>query len=44
MTGIRSEEDFPEAFRNYISFMEEYLGVPISIIALGPDRNATIER
>ena len=44
MTGIRSEEDFPEAFRNYISFMEEYLGVPISIISLGPDRNATIER
>ena len=25
-------------------FMESYLGVPISIISLGPDREATIER
>ena len=44
MTGIRREEDLPEAFRNYIAFMEEYLGVPISFISLGPDRTATIER
>ena len=44
MTGIRREEDLPEAFRNYISFMERYLGVPVSVISLGPDRNATIER
>lgn len=44
LTGCRSENELPEAFRNYISFMEEYLGVPIRIISLGPDREATIMR
>ena len=44
MSGIRKEEDLPESFKNYIKFMEDYLGVPISIISLGPDRDATIER
>lgn len=44
MTGIRKESDLPKDFADYIKFMEEYLGVPISIISLGPDRDATIER
>ena len=44
LSGIRKEEDLPESFKNYIKFMENYLGVPISIISLGPDRDATIER
>ncbi len=44
LSGIRKEEDLPEAFREYISFMETYLGVPIKIISLGPDREATIIR
>ncbi len=44
LTGIRTESALPQEFRNYIKFMEDYLGVPISIISLGPDREATIER
>ena len=44
LTGMRSEEELPDEFKNYIKFMEGYLGVPISIISLGPDREATIER
>jgi len=44
LTGIRSESELPQEFKNYIKFMEDYLGVPISIISLGPDREATIER
>ncbi len=44
LTGIREESALPQTFRNYIKFMEDYLGVPISIISLGPDREATIER
>lgn len=43
-TGIRKESELPQEFKNYIKFMEDYLGVPISIISLGPDREATIER
>ncbi|MDE6146475.1 MAG: adenylosuccinate synthase [Bacteroidales bacterium] len=44
LTGCRSEDELPEAFREYIAFMENYLGVPIKIISLGPDRDATIMR
>lgn len=44
LTGIRKESELPQEFKNYIKFMESYLGVPISIISLGPDREATIER
>ena len=44
LTGIRKESELPQEFKNYIKFMEDYLGVPISIISLGPDREATIER
>ena len=44
LTGIRKEEQLPQAFKDYIAFMENYLGVPIKIISLGPDREATIER
>lgn len=44
LTGIRKESGLPQEFKNYIKFMESHLGVPISIISLGPDREATIER
>lgn len=44
LTGICKESELPQEFKNYIKFMEDYLGVPISIISLGPDREATIER
>ena len=44
LTGIRKDSELPQEFKNYIKFMEDYLGVPISIISLGPDREATIER
>ena len=44
LTGMRSESELPKEFTDYIAFMENYLGVPISIISLGPDREATIFR
>ncbi len=44
LAGIRRESGLPQEFKNYIKFMESYLGVPISMISLGPDREATIER
>lgn len=44
LTGCRKEEELPETFKEYIRFMENYLKVPIKIISLGPDREATIER
>ncbi|MCQ2148119.1 MAG: adenylosuccinate synthetase, partial [Bacteroidales bacterium] len=44
LSGIRKEEDLPKDFTDYVKFMEEYIGVPVKIISLGPDREATIER
>ena len=40
----RRYEDFPEAFRRYVEFIERETGVPVKIISVGPDRGETIER
>ena len=44
LTQVKSEDEFPEEFNQYISFLEEYLETPISIVSVGPDRNQTIVR
>jgi adenylosuccinate synthase len=44
MTRMQSEDEFPEEFNNYLSFLEEELGVRISIVSVGPDREQTILR
>jgi len=44
MTKMQSEDEFPEEFNNYLSFLEEELGVRIKIVSVGPDRDQTIER
>lgn len=44
MTAMRSEDEFPEEFNNYLSFLEAELGVPVAIVSLGPDRKQTIIR
>lgn len=44
LAGICCESGLPQEFKDYVRFMEDYLGVRISIISLGPDREATIER
>ena len=37
-------EKLPDNFRKFISYIEEYLNIPIKIISLGPERNQTIIR
>ena len=44
LTGVRDESGLPQEFKDYVKFIEGFLGVPVSIISLGPDREATIER
>ncbi|WP_019540382.1 adenylosuccinate synthase [Proteiniphilum acetatigenes] len=44
MTKMQSEDEFPEEFNNYLTFLETELGVPIAIVSLGPDRAQTIIR
>jgi adenylosuccinate synthase len=44
MTKMQSEDEFPEEFNAYLSFLEEELEVPIKIVSVGPDREQTIIR
>lgn len=44
MTKMQSEDEFPEEFNNYLTFLEEELGVPVKIVSVGPDREQTIVR
>ncbi|MDP4277408.1 MAG: adenylosuccinate synthase [Bacteroidota bacterium] len=44
MSHVQSENEFPEEFNNYLSFLEDELGVRIKIVSVGPDREQTIIR
>ena len=44
MTKFKSEDEFPQEFKNYIKYLETELNVPISIVSVGPDREQTIIR
>jgi adenylosuccinate synthase len=44
MTKMQSEDEFPEEFNAYLSFLEDELEVPIKIVSVGPDRAQTILR
>jgi adenylosuccinate synthase len=44
ISGCSSFTALPEAARNYVLRVEELLGVPISLVSVGPDRDQTIRR
>jgi adenylosuccinate synthase len=44
MTKMQNEDEFPEEFNAYLSFLEETLGVTIKIVSVGSDRQQTIIR
>ncbi len=44
ISGCRVYGDLPLATRNYIARIEEVLGIPVSIVSVGPDRDQTIIR
>lgn len=44
LTEVRSEAQFPQAFADYIAYIERATGTPIKIVSVGPDREATIIR
>lgn len=44
MTTMKSESEFPAEFNDYVKFIESELGVPVTIVSVGPDREQTILR
>lgn len=41
-TKLTSAAEFPQELKDYIAFVEREIGVPITIISVGPDRDQTI--
>jgi adenylosuccinate synthase len=44
ITGVRAWDDLPAPARAYVERVEELAGVPVSMISVGPDREATFGR
>ena len=44
LSQLTDEEQFPQAFRDYIAFIERETETPITIVSVGPDRAQTIRR
>jgi adenylosuccinate synthase len=42
ISTARRWSDLPQAARDYVCFIAEQIGVPISIVSVGPDRQATL--
>ena len=42
LTGVRSWSDLPRQAREYVRFLSRTVGVPVTIVSVGPDRGQTI--
>ncbi|MET0685948.1 MAG: adenylosuccinate synthase [Solirubrobacteraceae bacterium] len=42
ITEVRSEDDLPQAARDYLAYISEFVGVPIALISVGPGRDQII--
>jgi adenylosuccinate synthase len=42
LTAARSWSDLPAEAQNYVSFLAKQVGVPATIVSVGPDRRATL--
>ncbi|MBD3723256.1 MAG: adenylosuccinate synthase [Flavobacteriaceae bacterium] len=42
LTGMSSYEELPQELKEYITFIEQELEVPIKVVSVGPDRTQTI--
>jgi adenylosuccinate synthase len=44
LTKFRDYKDAPQALKNYVSYLEMQLRVPINVISVGPDRTQTLSK
>ncbi len=40
--ACREEADLPQAARDYLGFIAEFVGVPVRLVGVGPDRDQTV--
>lgn len=43
LTQLKSFEDAPQTLKNYVTYLERHLEVPITVVSVGPDRNQTLK-
>jgi len=43
-TKLTDYQDLPQAARDYVKRMEDFLGIPVAIVSVGPQRKATLTR
>jgi adenylosuccinate synthase len=44
ITGCRTESDLPKHAREYIQYIEEHAGVPVTFVSVGPERQQMLQR
>ncbi len=42
ITGARKESDLPQEARNYLTYISDFVGVPIKLVSVGPGREQVI--
>lgn len=42
LTKMSKADELPQTLNDYISFIEDFVGVPVKIVSVGPDRKQTI--
>jgi adenylosuccinate synthase len=44
ITKINDYKDLPTQLKDYIKYIEDFVGVPVKVVSVGPDRDETIVR
>jgi adenylosuccinate synthase len=44
LADVTQYDEFPETLKEYVTFLEGELQVPIKLVSVGPDRTQTIMR
>ena len=42
LTSMTKAEQLPKNLNDYVKFIEKFVGVPVKIVSVGPDRVQTI--
>ncbi|BFZ56153.1 Adenylosuccinate synthase [Savitreella phatthalungensis] len=43
-TGCKTYDDLPQAAKDYVSFIEKFVGVPVGMVGVGPGRESMLEK
>ncbi|HEY8582797.1 MAG TPA: adenylosuccinate synthetase, partial [Capillimicrobium sp.] len=42
ISGCRTEADLPQAARDYLAYVSDFVGVPVAVVGVGPGREQVI--